>query len=67
MIWTNEENETLERLWKRPDLTSHDIAKVFPNRSPSAITKHASVMGFKKEISSKIDFEKLGEIELFKI
>lgn len=67
MKWTDEENETLERLWKRPDLTFHEIAEVFPNHSPSGVAKHASTMGFKKESNSKIDIDKLGEIELFEV
>jgi len=67
MKWTDKENETLERLWKRPDLTFHEIADVFPNRTASAIAKHASSMGFKKGFNSKIDIDKLGEIELFEL
>ena len=67
MKWSNKENDLLERLWKRPDLTFHEIAEVFPDRTSTAVSKHASEMGLKKEMNSRIDTNKLGEMELFEI
>lgn len=67
MIWSDEENKILKRLWIREDMNRFAIAEILINRTPSAISKHASEMNLKKENIPKIDFEKLGEVELFDV
>ena len=67
MIWTDEEKKILTTLYPRCDLTKFDIAKILTNRSPSAISKKASDMQIKKEPKIRIDYERMGEVELFEI
>ena len=67
MIWDNEEERILKKLWPRNDVTVEIIAEILKNRSPSAIRKHASEMGLKKEIKIDIDYKRLNEIELIEI
>ena len=67
MIWNKDEEEILSRLWPRIDINKFMIAEILTNRTPSAISKHASELNLKKEYTPKINFEKLEEVELFEI
>lgn len=67
MIWSKKEEEILSRLWPRIDIDKFMIAEILTNRTPSAISKHASEMRLKKEFNPKIDMEKLREVELYDI
>lgn len=67
MKWSEKEEKILIRLYPRWDLTKFDIAEILTNRTPSAISKHASEMNLKKEYTPKINIDKLREVELFEI
>ena len=67
MIWSESEEDILRKLWIRQDVNKFMIAEILTNRTPSAISKHASELNLKKENIPKINFEKLGEVELFEI
>lgn len=67
MNWTDEENDVLRKLWVRQDVNKFMIAEILTNRTPSAISKHASELNLKKENIPKINFEKLGEVEIFDV
>lgn len=67
MNWNDDELNILKRLWIRCDINRFDIAKVILNHTSSAIAKKASDLQLKKESNSKIDIDKLGEMELFEV
>ena len=67
MNWSKSEEDILRKLWKRQDMDRFLIAEILTNRTPSAISKHASEMNLKKESNIMIDYEKLKEVELFEI
>ena len=67
MNWTDEENDVLRKLWIRQDVNKFMIAEILTDRTPSAISKHASELNLKKEYTPKINFEKLEEVELFEV
>jgi len=67
MIWTDDEENILKKLWVRQDMNRFSIAEILTNRTPSAIARKASEMNLKKEAKIEIDYEKLREVELFEI
>lgn len=67
MKWDVREEEVLKRLWIRQDMDRFLIAEILTNRTPSAISKHASELNLKKESKISIDIKKLKEIELYEI
>ena len=67
MKWSKSEEDVLKKLWIRQDVNKFMIAEILTNRTPSAISKHASELNLKKENIPKIDMEKLSEIELYEI
>ena len=67
MKWSKSEEDVLRKLWIRNDIDRFAIAEILINRTPSAISKHASEIGLKKETKIRIDYEKLENVELFEI
>ena len=67
MKWSKSEEDVLKKLWIRQDVNKFMIAEILTNRTPSAICKHASELNLKKENIPKINFEKLGEVEIFDV
>ena len=63
-IWSDDENTLLTRLWKRSDLTSQMLTKVFIDRTSGSIKSHASSLGLRKEYISNINYDALKTIEL---
>lgn len=62
--WNEDENVLLTRLWKRHDLTSQMLTRVFIGRTASAIKSHASMLGLHKEHITAIDYDALKAIEI---
>lgn len=63
-LWNDDEDALLTRLWKRHDLTSQILARVFIGRTAGAIKSHASILGLRKEHTTAIDYDVLKAIEI---
>lgn len=50
-VWTEEENDILRRMW--PTHSIHEVSRLLPRFTPSAIRCHAHTLGLHKDFAAK--------------